>query len=272
MLLRSAGEFVSGLADLVLPAACAGCDAERVPLRYGTCGACAALLEALTPFPAAPVPPPPGMPPCHAVGAYGGPLRSVLLAYKERGRHRLARPLGALLAGAVAGAAVRAGGGPRTPVVLIPVPSTTRAIRERHGDHMARLATHAVRRLHNAGWQACLTQPLRALPRPDSASLDAPGRAAAAESSLRIRESRIRVPRRAVTMKSTLIVVDDIVTTGATMAAVTARLGEANMQVAGAAVVAATQLRKAASTGLRGLPPGGTGLTDRHVLRSPNEG
>jgi orotate phosphoribosyltransferase len=75
-----------------------------------------------------------------------------------------------------------------------------------------------------------------------------------------------------MTMKSTLIVVDDIVTTGATMAAVTARLGEANMQVAGAAVVAATQLRKAASTGLRALPPRGTRLTDRHVLRSPNEG
>jgi predicted amidophosphoribosyltransferase len=270
--LRSAGEFVSGLADLVLPSACAGCDAERLPLRYGTCAACAALLEALRPFPAAPVPPPRGMPPCHAVGPYGGPLRSVLLAYKEKGRHRLARPLGALLAEAVAGAAVRAGGDPRTPVVLVPVPSTAAAIRERHGDHMARLATHAVRRLRSAGWQASVAQPLRALPRPDSASLDAAGRAAVAVNSLRIRESRIRVLRRAVTMKGTLIVVDDIVTTGATMAAVTARLGEANMQVAGAAVLAATQLRRAASTGLRALPPAGTGRTDHHVLRSPNEG
>jgi predicted amidophosphoribosyltransferase len=270
--LRLAGDLVSGLADLVLPGACAGCAAERLPLRYGTCDACAARLEALSPFPAAPVPPPPGMPPCHAVGPYGGPLRSVLLAYKERGRHRLARPLGALLAGAVAAAAVRAGGGPQTPLVLLPVPSTARAIRERHGDHMARLTTHAVRRLRSAGWQARLAQPLRALPRPDSASLDAPGRAAAAEHSLRIRTSRIRVLRRAMTMESTLIVVDDIVTTGATMAAVTARLGEANMQVAGAAVLAATQLRRVASTGLRALPPGGTGRTDHHVPRSPNEG
>ena len=37
--------------------------------------------------------------------------------------------------------------------------------------------------------------------------------------------------------------VDDIVTTGATMAAVTSRLGEAQVQVTGAAVLAATRLR-----------------------------
>ena len=48
-----------------------------------------------------------GMPPCVAAGPYGGALRGVLLAYKERGRHRLARPLGALLAGAVAELAPR---------------------------------------------------------------------------------------------------------------------------------------------------------------------
>jgi predicted amidophosphoribosyltransferase len=269
---RFAGDLVAGLADLVLPSGCAGCEAERVPLRYGACADCVTALEALTPFPAMPTPPPVGMPPCHAVGPYAGPLRGVLLAYKEKGRHRLARPLGALLAGAVADAAIRAGGGPRTPVVIVPVPSTARAVRERHGDHMARLATQTVRRLRSAGWQARLAQPLRALPRPDSASLDAPGRAAAAENSLRIRESRIRVLRRTVTMKSTLIVVDDIVTTGATMAAMAARLGEANMLVAGAAAVAATRLRRTASTGFDGLPPGGTRRTDHHVLRSTNEG
>jgi predicted amidophosphoribosyltransferase len=269
---RFAGELIATVTDLVLPSGCAGCEVERVPLRYGTCAACAAALEALTPFPTAPTPPPRGMPPCHAVGPYAGPLRGALLAYKERGRHRLARPLGALLAGAVADAAVRAGGGPRVPVVLVPVPSTARAIRERHGDHMARLATHTVRRLRSAGWQADLSQPLRALPRPDSASLDAPGRAAVAENSLRIRASRIRVLRRTLTMKCTLIVVDDIVTTGATMAAVTARLGEANVQVAGAAAVAATRLRRTASTGFGGLPPEGAGHTDHHVQRCTNEG
>jgi predicted amidophosphoribosyltransferase len=251
-------ELIGGLTDLVLPAACAGCGAERVALRSGACGDCAAALEALVPYPTAPVPPPPGMPSCSAVGPYAGPLRSALLAYKERGRHRLARPLGALLATAVADVAVRHGGGPAVPIVIVPIPSTARAIRIRQGDHVARLAAHAVRRLRASGWQADLARPLRALPRPDSASLDPVGRAAAAESSLRIRPTRIPILRRALTMRRTLIVVDDIVTTGATMAAVTSRLREAQVQVTGAAVLAATQLRAARA--------------GRPVLRPPNEG
>lgn len=262
----------AALADLVLPSACAGCGAERVALRFGACAECAAALEALTPFPTTPVSPPHGMPACVAVGAYAGPLRSALLAYKEKGRHRLARPLGALLAAAIAETAVRGGGGPGVPMMVLPVPSTARAVRQRHGDHMARLAASAVRRLRIAGWRADITRPLRALPRPDSVSLDAAARIAVAESSLRIRASRIRVLRRALTMKGTLIVVDDIVTTGSTLAAVTTRLEEANMQVTGAAVLAATRLRKAASGGLRRLPPGGIGPADHHLLGSPNEG
>ena len=137
---------------------------------------------------------------------------------------------------------------------------------------MARLAAHAVRRLRTAGWQAELARPLRALPRPDSASLDPIGRAAVAESSLRIRPARIRILRRALTMRRTLIVVDDIVTTGATLAAVSARLEEANMQVAGAAVLAATTLRRAASGDFDGLPPGGSARAYRHPFSSPNEG
>jgi len=238
-------EFVAALADLVLPSACAGCGAERVPLRFGTCVECAATMEALVPFPAVPVPPPPGMPPCAAVGAYAGPLRGALLAYKERGRHRLSRPLGALLAGSVGEAVVRGGGGLRVPVLIVPVPSTASAARARHGDHMARLAKYAARRLREKGWQAEVHQPLRALPRPDSATLDAPGRRAAAESSLTIRRGRMGVLRRRLAMGGTLVVVDDIVTTGATLAAVTNRLREVNLQVAGAATLAATRLRRA---------------------------
>src|SRR3954469_19577207 len=248
--------FLAGLgvalADLVLPAACAGCGAERVPLRSGACATCVADLEALTPFATEPEPPPYGMPACVALGAYGGPLRSALLAYKEKGRHRLAAPLGTLPARAIAAAAVRGGGGPGVPVIVVPVPSTAQAMRERHGDHMARLATHAVRRLRAAGWQAAVTAMLRPRPRPDSASLDAAARAVAAENSLRIRRSRIPVSARAQTMRSTLIVVDDIVTTGATLAAVSARLQEANMQVTGAAVLAATRLRRAANARFAG--------------------
>jgi len=251
------------LAELLLPGGCAGCGVRRVVLRRGVCGACAAELAGLRPYPTAPTPAPPGMPPCRAVGEYAGALRGVLLAYKERGRHGLARPLGALLATAVAQAVPHG-----RPVLVVPVPSTARARRERYGDHMARMATHAVRRLRAAGWEAALGQVLTVGPRPDSASLDAAGRRIAAESSLRIRRSRIRVLRRAATMRSTLVVVDDIVTTGATLTAVTGRLEEANMQVTAAAVLAATRLRHAPRDEAGTSPA----RVFRHRLGSPNEG
>jgi predicted amidophosphoribosyltransferase len=260
--------LASALADLVLPSACAGCAAERIPLRHGVCERCVTRLEAMAPVPAVPVPPPAGMPACVAAGVYGGALRGVLLAYKEKGRHRLARPLGALLAGAVA----QIGPDRSRPLLVIPVPSTARATRERHGDHMARLAAHTVRHLRAAGWHADVIRPLRASPRPDSASLDAAGRTAVAESSLRINAARIRVLRREPTMRRTLVVVDDIVTTGATLAAVVGRLREANVQVTGAAVIAATQRRKAVPGHLAGLPRPGSGPGVRHQFGSPNEG
>jgi predicted amidophosphoribosyltransferase len=260
-------DLLAALADLVLPSACAGCAAERVPLRFGVCAGCAAALTALTPFPAAPAPVPPGLPPCTAVGAYAGPLRGCLLAYKERGRHALARPLGTLLAGAIAGAAVRGGGGPAVPLILVPVPSTAKAARARHGDHMARLVTHAARELRGHGWQVRVVRPLRARPRPDSATLDAPGRRMAAESSLTIRRAWIRISRRRPTMRGTLIVVDDILTTGATLAAVAARLTEAKMQVTGSATLAATRLRRVAD------PAGGTSAACRDKgQKSPYRG
>ncbi|GIF12542.1 ComF family protein [Actinoplanes teichomyceticus] len=227
------------LADLVLPGACAGCGVQRVRLRRGACPACVAELEGLRPYRCAPNPPPPGFPSCVTVGPYGGALRGALLAYKERGRHRLAGPLGALLAGAVAAVAPR-----DRPVLIVPVPSTRAARRERYGDHMSRLTAHAVRRLRAAGWSARAGQPLRVLPRPDSTSLDAAGRSTAAVNSLRIIPARIGVLRRGDAMRGTLVVADDIVTTGATLAAAVRRLEEADMQVTGAAVLAATQLRR----------------------------
>ncbi len=73
-------------------------------------------------------------------------------------------------------------------------------------------------------------------------------------------------------MRRTLVVVDDIVTTGATLAAVAARLREANMQVAGAAVLAATQLRRTPRGGAGDLSPSPPTRAARHRDRSPNEG
>ncbi|MDG4820904.1 ComF family protein [Asanoa sp. WMMD1127] len=224
---------LAALADLVLPAECAGCRTPHVPLRRGACADCAASLAALRPHAARPNPAPAGLPPCTAVGDYAGPLREALLAYKERGRVTLATPLGTLLAEAVALAA----GGVRRPVTLIPVPSTASAIRERHGDHMRRLADRAARTLRRAGWPATVAQPLRALPKPDHTHLDSAQRAIAAAAAFQPRRTRSRANGGAV------VLVDDIVTTGATLAAVTAVLLRSGIPVDGAAVLAATRRR-----------------------------
>jgi predicted amidophosphoribosyltransferase len=228
--------LLADLADLVLPVDCAGCGANGCALRLGFCRACIATLAALRPAPVRPVPAPAGLPPCVGLGEYDGVLRQALLSYKERGRHRLARPLGRLLADVVAQAA-----GAR-PTLLIPVPATGRAARERHGDHLDRLTRHAVARLRAAGRSTVVVRPLRALPRPDSATLDSVGRAAVAAQAFRLRSRRVAELVRLADGRS-VVLVDDIVTTGATLAAVTHHLGTADVAVDAAAVLGATRRR-----------------------------
>ncbi|WFE33871.1 phosphoribosyltransferase family protein [Micromonospora sp. WMMD975] len=227
------GGLWSDLSDLVLPTGCAGCAARGPALRQGFCPRCVDELESLRPAPTTPDPVPPGLPPCVALGPYGGALREGLLAYKERGRHGLARPLGALLAEVVATAVGQPG-----PVTLVAVPDTARAARSRYGDHLERLVRPAAARLRAAGWPVRVLRPLRALPRPDSVALDSVGRAAAAEAAFRLRR-----PAPAPSA-GTVVLLDDIVTTGATLAAVSRKLRRAGMTPKVAAVLAATQKRR----------------------------
>ncbi|MFG1839366.1 ComF family protein [Micromonospora sp. DT228] len=224
------------LADLVLPATCAGCRERRPGLRHGVCPACVAALGALRPGVVRPTPAPPGLPSCVALGPYAGPLREALLAYKEHGRHGLARPLGALLAEAVAAAV-----GVARPVALVPVPDTAAAARSRYGDHLDRLARHCAARLDQGGWTARVHRPLRALPRPDSLSLDSAGRAAAAEAAFRPRATASR--GRAAGAAPVVVLLDDIVTTGVTLAAATRVLSATGWVPSVAVVLAATQKR-----------------------------
>src|SRR5687767_12437165 len=125
-----------------MPAACAGCGAEGERLSYEVCGPCAGALEALRAGPTRPTPAPDGLPPCFALGEYGGPLRELVIGYKDRGRHRLAHPLGALLAEVVATALPS-----DDPVLVLFVPDTGAAARERYGDHMRRIAHGAAARM-----------------------------------------------------------------------------------------------------------------------------
>ena len=228
--------LVATLLDLVLPGGCAACGAGTAD-RTGICPRCVTVLAEL-PEPRRPRPAPPGLPACVAGGDYDGALRELILAYKERARRGLARPLGDRLARVVASGWPEPG-----PVALVPVPATAAAIRARHGDHMLLLARQAARALADAGWPTVVASPLRALPKADSAHLDREQRAAAARSAFTIRwRSGVRVAALAeVADAGAVVLVDDVLTTGATLAAAAGELLRAGVPVSFAATLAATR-------------------------------
>jgi predicted amidophosphoribosyltransferase len=240
------GATFGALTDLVLPADCAGCGGSATATTGGVCGDCLDELARLLPYETAPTPTPYGLPICVALGPYDGVLRELVLAYKDRGRHRLARPLAVQLARGVAACAVRLGNPPGSPVVVIPVPSTAAAARQRHGDHMRRLARQTVRTLNGAGWPAAMVVPAAARPRADSAHLTAADRAAAARDAFRTRLVPARRVAAAVAAGACVVAVDDVLTTGATLASLATRLTSDGVGVHGAVTLAATRRRNAA--------------------------
>jgi predicted amidophosphoribosyltransferase len=174
-----------------------------------------------------------------ALAAYAGALRGAILAYKERGRHTLAGPLGARLADVT----MTTLGARPGPVLLVPVPATAAAARGRYGDHMLRLARRAAGELALRGWPAAVANPLRARPRADSAELSSADRLRAAADAFTVVASRLPAVRAAVSGGARLVLADDVLTTGATLSAVAARLRAVGVDAPVAAVLAATQRR-----------------------------
>jgi predicted amidophosphoribosyltransferase len=218
------------LAELVLPRTCAGCGIPGSVL----CPRCALLLA--RPRTAAPRRFPWGFPPTVAAGAYAGPVRPAVIAFKERGRAELAVPLGAALALAVA-AVVSAVPGPQVPVALVPVPSSREALRSRGRDHVRELTARAVAELRAVGVPAAEARLLRRRGSArDSAGLSAAQRRANLAGTFE--RSIGRPPPGAL-----LVLVDDVVTTGATLTEAAAALlpgGSGTVAPVLAAVVAAT--------------------------------
>jgi len=233
---RTVWPLLAALADLVLPSSCAGCDGGGAPgtgLGWSPlCPVCAAVLGGAARR-VWPDPCPAGLPPVWAIAAYAGPVRAALLAHKEDGRLALAAPLG----GAVARAA--SAGAPLGPLLLVPVPSARAAVRRRGHDSTRRLAVTAAARLRSQGQVARQLPALRqARGVADQAGLGAAERTRNVTGALTVSE-RLRVQAQ----RHQVVLVDDVMTTGATLREAARALRVAGVAVAGAAVVAATERR-----------------------------
>ncbi|TWV42583.1 ComF family protein [Streptomyces misionensis] len=197
------------LTDLVLPTDCAGCGAVRTTL----CPRCRTALAGGAPRRVRPLPEPSGLPVVYASAPYAEAVRALLLAHKERGALALTGALGAALAGAV-----RAGlGGPADAfgtVVLVPVPSARWAVRARGHDPVRRMALAAAGELRRTGTPARVAAVLRQRRSvADQAGLDARRRLENLAGALKVVAGGERL-----LAGGAVVLVDDLVTTGATLA------------------------------------------------------
>ncbi|KUN36744.1 hypothetical protein AQJ30_19970 [Streptomyces longwoodensis] len=206
------------LGDLVLPTGCAGCGRARGVL----CAGCREALGGNVPRRVRPVPEPAGLPAVFAAAPYGDAVRAVLLAHKERGALGLGRELGVALAGAVwVGVGEGRGEGPTPaefplplPLILVPVPSAPAAVRSRGHDPTRRIALAAAGVLRRAGRPARVAAVLRQRRRvADQAGLDSRQRRENLRGALVVAPGGARL-----LAGGPVVLVDDLMTTGASLA------------------------------------------------------
>ncbi len=234
-------ELADGFGALVLGAACVGCGRPGRAL----CGGCASRLPTTATL-RWPTPTPVGLVPPYALGDYDDVLRALVLAHKEHRVLALTRPLGELLARAL----VEARAGPAVPLVLVPVPSRPRAVRQRGHDPTLAMVRVAARTLGRGSTHLAPVVVARLLRvRPglvDQAGLDAAARAANLAGSMAVSSSAVRHLGRRLP-RAHLLLCDDVVTTGATLREAQRALEASGLPVHAAATVAATRRKVAAA-------------------------
>jgi predicted amidophosphoribosyltransferase len=219
-----------------LPQECVGCHRAGAQL----CAACATPLLA-PPRLSWPSPPPSGLPPPYATADYDGPTRSAIIAYKERRQRGLLPVLGRALAKAARFAwSAHTEYVPMKPaaqLLLVPVPSARAAVRTRGHDPTAALAWAAVRELRRVGIPVLRLSVLHhARVVRDQAALSAVARSQNLAGAFAV--SQRLVP---LVNSQQVLLVDDIVTTGATLAEAARALRAAGAEPVAAAVIGATR-------------------------------
>lgn len=225
--------LLADIADLVLSRACAGC------ARIGSV-VCVECWERSVDLRCHEVEAP-GLPPITVGARYDGMARDAMHALKERGVLAMADPIGAWLALAVAES------GAREPLVLIPIPAHRRSMATRGVDTLDRIARQASRVLHAAGREIRVMHALqRTLDRGRQVGMSARERRVAVAGAMTVRASALTG-----TAGASLVVIDDVVTTGATVAEAVRALSVAGLQVA--AVAAACGTPRSGQSGEAGL-------------------
>ncbi|WP_194894871.1 ComF family protein [Catenulispora pinisilvae] len=231
----------AALLDLAAERDCGGCGRPQ-PSGEPLCPGCDGLLADGGPWRTLAAVP--GTPRTHAVSRYEDPVRTMLIGYKERGRTDLRRALGRALARAVAQtlddahAFPMTGGGPAgRQVALVPMPSRRKVVRERGEDTTARLARTAARTLREVG------VPVHAVPALCHARAVEDQAGLSREQRRQNLSGALRARRISAVAASRVVLVDDISTSGASLAEAARALRVAGVPVLGAATIAAARVR-----------------------------
>ena len=229
--------------DLLLGSACHGCGRPA----WNLCPSCRAFLAATPPRPTRPQPCPPGFPPTWTGGPYDALTRGLISAFKERQASGLTTVLAERLALALLGLLDATGARDlgldadhHSSLVLVPVPSARSAVRERGFDAGLALARAAAVRLPGSPVRvAALLEPARRVA--DQSGLDAGQRWQNLAGAYRTRRRAVAPWAAGSRGSGAVVVVDDVVTTGASLCEGTRALQAAGVAVLGAATVAATR-------------------------------